>query len=473
MSNENKAYSDRSRCITHHSCPRRRWWEYEHPTSGKVGGIQSSRLDMNLLGGSAFHAGIQHLLTGAMSGHYDPHENPNWVEDAVRGALEGRGGWPGYWPLAKSRGLILEDNEDASYVAYEQGAMIEALIRGYEKFCLPQLLERYEVVEVEREDLGEFLIPELPFTLQWGMRGDALLMERGSMDLYILSLKTAKEHGKREEASARHDMQGLSETATVEHRLGKWHQQLNDAKANLSAPGPGTLGIPEWFVTRYLEGASPNITGVKMEYAIKGKRSEYPRGSGRYTFSNPLIRPWKHSDDLPTKRGKSQHLDIPYAFMYDFQDAMGGNHRLGKGWNRINIWEDIGVKEWVNILHTNSLQGFDPGRGIASQFILPMEYNRNEEDMERWKRQVVHQEWKVRQGRAECLNILQKNPKNFERALDEHFPMHTRSCDWPTRCQFQEICFGPKAYLYDPMSSGIYDSRIANHQIEEELGGEE
>ena len=54
-------------------------------------------------------------------------------------------------------------------------------------------------------------------------------------------------------------------------------------------------------------------------------------------------------------------------------------------------------------------------------------------------------------------------PNKLEEILDEVFPMHTKSCDWPTKCQFQDICFGPKAYLHDPLSVGIYEPRVANH----------
>ena len=48
-----EGYADRSRVLTHQSCPRRRWFEYEVPTSGKVNGIRPGRLDMNLIVGSS------------------------------------------------------------------------------------------------------------------------------------------------------------------------------------------------------------------------------------------------------------------------------------------------------------------------------------------------------------------------------------------------------------------------------------
>lgn len=436
------SFADRSRVLTMQGCPRKRWFEYEIPTSGSVPGIRPTKLDMNLLTGSAFHMGIQILLNGYSA------------DDAVQGALEGYEDWPGVWKLIREQGLILGENEDASYVAYEQASLVEALIRGYALAVLPGLLERFIVVEVEREDVAQFEIPG--FRLNFGMRGDALLMEKDSLDLYVLSLKTAKEHGKRDEDSARHDMQGLSETATVDQRLQGWQKFYEETK-DLDIP-PGERAIPEWFFQRARTGALPQVMGVKMEFALKGRRSEYPEGSGRWTFSNPLIRPWKKADDLG--RGGTQ-----YAVKYEFKDDMGGNHRLGKGWTRINIWEDMGVKNWIEMLASESIQGFQPGYALANQFVLPMEIYRNEHDMERWQRQIVAQEKRVAEGRELVLdhNI---HPEVFEEYLDEYFPMHTKSCDWPTRCFYQDVCFGPDSYLHNPISSGLYTVRTPNHKTE-------
>jgi len=439
------SYADRSRVLTYQSCPRRRWLEYEVPTGNEVSGVRPAKLDMNLLTGSCFHTGVECLLHG------------DKVDYAVEGALVE------YWPLVKSQGLILEDSEDAGYVAYEQAALIEALIRGYAAFVLPQLLERFQVVEVEREEMATFSIPG--FDLKFGARVDALLMEKESLDLYALSLKTAKEWGKKDDESARHDMQGLSETRVLEQRLGRWQQCLDEAQAqglqDYLKLSPYE-GIPQWFYDRWATGAPPTLMGVKMEYALKGRRAEEPKGSGRWCYSNPLIRPWKKADDLG---GES------YAFRYEFKDPMGGNHRLGKGWNRVNIWEDMGVKEWIERLATQEIQGFSPGVGIASQFVLPIEYYRNEEDMERWERQVVHQEHRVADGVDSLRLIMNRDALNYssqevENALDEHFPMHTKACDWPTKCPYQVVCFGPKAYLMDPMSSGLFQIREPNHCTE-------
>jgi len=439
-----EAYADRSRILTHQSCPRRRYFEYEVPTDGEVNGVRPTRLDMNLLVGAAFHAGIECLLNDAM-GALDLKDS---VDNAVDVALNGAKDWTGYWPQVKSVGLALEPEEDASYVYYEQAALVEALIRAYAVFVLPQVLDRFQVVDVEREERADFSIPG--FTLHFLARVDGILLDKTTGEIFVLSLKTAKEWGKREDDSARHDMQGLSETRVVEQRLQAWDAALKDGRNG---------GIPDWFVQRHAAGASPQVSGVIMQYALKGRRENSPKGSGKYCFNNALIRPWKKADDL--------NFGGAYAIRYEFQDSMGANHRLGKGWNRVNIWEDMGVKKWIDYLATQEIQGFPPGTAIASQFVLPVEYFRNPEDMDRWERQVCHQEKRAAEGRdlirqASALGRL-------ELALDECFPMHTRACDWPTKCSFQEVCFGPRAYLHDPISSGLYTIRTANHPSEKKI----
>ncbi len=442
MSSE--AYSDRSSSITYLRCHRKYWWEHCVPTDGAVPGIRPNKLDMNLLVGSAAHMGWGNLLADGS------------VDEAVGRALEGYGEWKGFWPLLRSYGLILGENEDASYVANEQAAMVEGLIRAYHVYCLPLIRERFEVLEVEKEDLAVF--DEIPgFRLNWGMKGDALLMERDTLNLYVLSLKTTKEWGKRDEDSARHDMQGISECATTDQRLEKCQKFCDQFGEHLIKTGPNP---PEWFGKRYKAGAPPQVSGVKMEFGLKGRRSQYPEDSGIWTYANPLIRPWKKSDDLGS--GRSQ-----YAVRFSFKDEWGGGHRLGKGWNRINIWEDIGVKEWVGMLANESVQGFPAGTGLEERFVLPVEYFRNDDDIERWKKRSCYRAKRIEEGKKACLEALGESQERFEDLLDEYFEPNTSACDWPTKCEYQDICYGPKGYLFNPMASGLYTIREANHKIEE------
>lgn len=446
-----EVFSSRSALLTRQSCPRRWWWEYGIPIPGsQVPGIAPTKLNMDLLIGSGYHVGDEYLLKG------------HSLEESIGRALEGDGmGWPGVWPLLKSKGLVLGDKEDAYYVYHETASLVEALIRGFHYAVLPDLLTRFTVVEVERDGEEILSIGDVPdFQVRWGYRADALLLEKETQDLYILSLKTTKEWNKKKEDMGHRDMQGLSEVASVDQRLQRWNDWQGDKHYE----------APEWFRERQYLGASPHVFGVKMEYALKGSRREYPYGSGKYYYSNPLIRPWKkqEAEGPPVKRrGKplvTANFSSPYAVNWEFQDDLGGNHTLGKGWRPVPIWEDMGVKNWMEILASESIQGLEVGEPIRQQFVSPIEFFRSDEAIERWKRKVVFSEHRNYLGRKAVLEST--SPGEYESYLDEHYDTHTERCDYPNKCPFQEICFGPEAYLFDPLSSGSYEPRTPNHQNE-------
>lgn len=437
-------YSDRSRSIDFQECPRSFWYGYVFPNGTPVAGIRPDRLNMDLTTGLGFHEGCNHLIEGCS------------VDEAVGRALEGHGKWEGYWPMVKRLGFFLESNEDAHYVAHEQAAMVEALVRGYSLFGLPEIKERFEIVEAERDEYGIFALAKQPdFNLLWGMRGDALLMDKNTYDLFILSLKTKKEFkGIRDEKKNRYDMQGCSETATVEQRLRKWHEFLTACE-----PSPDAFAaaeVPEWFKRRFKAGAGPTVMGVKMDFALKGRRAEYPPDSGRWAYSNALIRPWKRDDGL---KGSG------YAFLYEFKDELGGNHRLGKGWNRINIWEDMGVKEWIGLLATEEYQGLPAMSGIHRQFVFPAEYSRSENEIQDWVESRLHEEMRIYEGVKACVPAI--GTKSLKPLLNKHFPKYSNYPTDCTYCPYEDVCHGGiEAFLHDPMSSMKFAPRVANHQAE-------
>lgn len=436
-------YSDRTRAEEYHRCPRARYLGYEIEVDRVPIGVSPMRLNMDLVVGSCYHVGVESLYNGCS------------LDEAVGRALDGDGDSPGYWKPVKDHGFVLEPGEDASYVVYEQASLVEALIRAYAYSVLPKIAERFYVIEVEKEET-EVLSHTEKHKLIWQTRHDALLMEKETWDLYVMSEKTTKEWDKRKEDTARTDMQGMSEGYTVERRLKEWHKRLSEAHSFKDH-------IPDWFLKRFKAGFQPIIQGVKMQHALKGRRTQYPEGSGRYTYSNPLIRPWRKAEDLGGNRASG------YAVRFEWSNEAGGKSRLGKGWNRVNIWEpgQMGVKEFILLLANESVQGHPPGWALENQFILPEEYFRNPEDIERWRRQTAYQEGVEI---PEAMDRIRgaKTWEEREILLDRHFRMQTRACFYPSRCQFNEVCHGPKAYLVDPISSGIYKPRIPNHRLERE-----
>ncbi len=464
-----ESYSDRSTCVTHQKCPRLRWWQHEFPNvvpadnqqqteylnNNKLEvyapGVVPNVLNMDTTLGSAFHVGVYHLLNGV------------GLDEAVGRMLNGdTNGWEGYWPLIQSKGLDLGEGENGDYVYYEQASLAEALVRAYYYYALPKLLETYEVLETEYDEQAYFSDATVPeFRLRWGIRTDGLLQDRSTGNLFVLSLKTAKHWKSNTEENNRTDMQGLTEMGAVEQRLGRWHQILDGQGCSEPAGR-----IPDWFVNRFKEGGDPTLSGVKMEFALKGYRAEYPKGSGRWVYSNPLIRPYKRAEDgmaIKRRAGTGNSVSGEYALQWDFQDPMGGNHTLGKGWRTINIWEDMGVKNWIEYCLENEIQGFPQGYALEKQFVLPIEYSRNPDDVKRKIRQVVNQEYRVELGRKAVLETLTSHPNDYIEQLDVHFPQQQ---DFPHSCSYcshKIICLGPDGYKFNPLSHPGFVARTPNH----------
>lgn len=438
--------TDRSRTLTYQRCNRARWLEYEYRGLG----IRANALNVDQWTGICVHVGVNGLIEGKSE------------DESVGLGLEK------YWPEVKKYGLWVEDNIDASYVANEQAAMVEALVRLYSRYCLPRIKERFWIVEAEREDITTLVHGEdtlchcgdyfkdhgyssnhYPVELMlgspeilWQSRADALFLEKDTLDLYIHSLKTAKTWGQKDDDSARCDMQGLSEIWAVDNRLKKWA-----TKHNINEE------IPEWFIKRAAEGAAPHVAGIKMEFLLKGYKDRTPP----YGYGSPLIRPWKDTrDDL----GRAN-----WAWKWDWKDELGNKHTLGNKYRKVNIWEGMGVKSWMDMLGAGVVQ---PGAGdpFESQVVLPIEYFRNDYDSKRWLRQTQFRERRIAQA-SETANQLLASGKlqEFEEVLDEHFEQDTRSCVWPSKCQFKEVCFGPEGMLFNP-ESGPYRAREPHHAEE-------
>jgi hypothetical protein len=195
--------------------------------------------------GSAFHEGAEWLLQG------QPEEAVLRAFLFLEQALNGGTSFDGETPA---------NVEDAlRYGREEQMALVEALLCGWWVHEGPSFLEQFEIVEVERE--GRAILARNtvhvdnvayggshPETMELVLmfRPDALVRERASGDLYIISWKTCSTFGKRNVDQARHDMQSMSEMWGVEevarndkesqHRQG---QQATDELSTVRVPGDG------------------------------------------------------------------------------------------------------------------------------------------------------------------------------------------------------------------------------------------
>ncbi len=302
-------------------------------------------------------------------------------------------------------------------------------------------------------------------------RADALLVERESRDFYLYSIKTTVMWDKRRDSEAHHDMQGVSEAVGLEARLRELWETLH---APLSDDSLVAFDGREARLLAILRDLSepPRIQGVKMEFLLKGRRDEYPEGSGRYVQWSPLIRAWR-------QQGVTPAYD-QWAWAYEWRDEFGLRRRLAKGkgstWERVDLWPpgQMGVKAWVERLASGAVQP-EASDALDKQRVTPVPYFRQDWQMRDWQEQIVEQELVVA---AKAVDMNQARVANqgdesleLRAQLNRSFPQHTRSCDWPTLCQMSEICWGPAGA--DPIGSGLYRKRDPHHDAEREAWEEQ
>lgn len=415
-------YSSRSRKLEAQRCLRARFHGYHNQGTG-VGRL---RLAIPLATGSHTHTGLAALLQGKTADEAVALARLHYKKDI------------------ESRGLDYGENEDAFFVANEQMALTEAMVRGYAIYQLPTLLAEYEILEVERNDVelmdkGQNGQPDL----YWISRADGLIREKSSGDLYVLSYKTSAMWSDKKDEENRHDDQGLSEVWAVEQRL----------KRGGADCAPSMAAVP------------PRIQGIKMEFLIKGTRNENPKGSGHYATYNHFIRAWR-------KLGVTPGSD-EFAWRWEYPDpnAPADNpnkkKRLSpKNWKPFNVSgaDDIGgVKGWINMLASGRVQP-EAGNPFESMFVTPMPYYRHDEDLQDWLEQTISMERRLAQSAA-IVGSDTSDLALYRSTLNDHFPQSRRACDWPSACQYKKICFDIP-FGDNPVGSGLYQIRVPHNEQE-------
>lgn len=416
-------------------CKRFYYWRYVYQQVG----VERARLDVPLARGIYVHRGLEQLLLNQS------------IDQAIKFAL-GK-----FDEEIGQRGLDVASMEDSSYVYKEQRALIEAMLYGWWKKRFPVLVEQYDILEVEREeewDLGIFQTSEGPCRVVWLGKADALLREKDSNDLFIQSFKTTADWDSRKDSAAMHDVQGLSELCAVEHRLAEsWevlHGKRNDIGIDLDSASP---------LFHYLTASEqpPKIMGIRMEHLLSGDRRDPgkgPKATGQKIQYSPLIRGYK-------KDGITPDLD-EWAWRFSWDDEFG-NHRLGKGWKPLNMWEQPGgVRKWIDDLVDKQIQA-ELGDCLDSQYVFPMPYYRQEEDVDDFIQQMIAEELRKFEGKQRIRQAATPEEERF--ILNTCFPQHKHSCDYPRLCEMAEICFSP-GFADDPVRSEMYKFRDSHHARE-------
>lgn len=319
-------------------------------------------------------------------------------------------------------GELPDDAQKAlEYSQDEQKALAEALLRGWWTYEGESFLANFEVIEVEREGRAE-----LDDSLTLMYRPDALVRDRQSGDLYVVSWKTCATFGKRNVDQAKTDMQSISEC---------WGR---DAQGDLDR----------------------HIEGVLYKWIVKGSRRK-DDWDGIYKQDSPLIYGWMRLGASPE--------ETEWSWKYSWSDPEEINektgkpvgHKLGKGWKKVPIWSTYpgGIKAWIAALAEHQIAPtFLDALETVFPSALPVE--RRADEVEHWKQQVTAQEAQVE------VQLCAIAPEPSAEDLDVFFPQYTASCYSYSGCPFIDVCWGGV-----PAAPGdLYQIRVANHP---EKGGDE
>lgn len=376
--------TSRSAITCYQSCPRKRFYQFHFNQTG----IEPVKQSIPLVWGSGIHTGVERLLKG------------DSVDDAVGFALEH------YSEECQDRSFDIDELESQSFVYAEGKALIEGFTRAWALERLPDFLGTYEVLEVEQEGLWE----DWSDNVQLAYRPDAFLRKRNTGGLYIFNLKSSYAWGKREEQASRYNVQGLSEMAAIENRLGE------------------------------------KVAGIQDEIFIKGSRLEKNDQKYQSTF---LVHPW-------LKSGITSD-DDEWGWKY-YYEQNGKNTRLGNAFNRVNVWEHLTMKEWIQMLSDLQVQS-NLGNPLSELFVTPVPHERNEQELSEWLRQAQFQEERIRYA----VRAVESSHYD-QRELDEFFPMHRHSCfNYQRTCEYAPLC-------HDRLQAdcGLYQIRVDHHEINQQ-----
>jgi len=541
-----RIYTDRSRTIEAQRCKRRRWYGYHEGTLG----ISSARTPLPLAVGGSVHAGLAQLLRYAAEVESSGH-TPQWdlvEEGAVEIALADFAQYTGALELdttevaamttvagvpeeldallAKSLGMAANDpaiamlkqsadragREFDQYLAAEQAALVEAMVRAYSRRRLRPLLEQFEVLEVERE--GQWLLSSwgtefVPGTRQefrgagaiynanelWFMsRPDALLRERSSNQLYLQSFKTAASWDVRKARDAEHDMQGLSEGVEVERRLAKWWDVLRPQAEGRFPQHTDDLHINGQHCSRRMQEflqscpAPPRILGVRYEFLLKGERWKDKDLTSRLQFEARSQR--SHLVRGYLNQGMASG-DEQWNFSWEYIKEGGEPSKLYyKTWKSAPVWEHMPIKAWIDMLdatvmaqagaadasgqdvrelgYTSPAQatGFTATHPLDDVFIPPLVVYRNDDDLRDLVESMEYQERVIAEQVVEVEGTTNEGERRH--LLNQYFPMSRHACEYPSTCPYVKLCYGGEDIRRDALASGLYKVRSANHPQEME-----
>jgi len=248
----------------------------------------------------------------------------------------------------------------------------------------------------------------------------------------------------------------------------------------------------EYFTWLFELLEPPEVFAVQYDFALKGqRRRDNPKDKmSPYSQQSLLCHPYK-KDGLVSFTGFGSIGQQANEYKWKVNPG-----KQPKGWNKINIWEDIGIKAWVEMLATGQVQPElgDPfliqkdeeGNIISGILHTPPLVVRNEFELAEWRistqfyAERIFEYKEVVDGLAGNITYFSQYStdneptpnikmaiKSYEEMLWKLFPKNTLSCHdfYGKDCEFVVHCHEMMG-LQELEQSGYFSRRIPHHDEE-------
>lgn len=390
--------TDRSRIVTRASCERKRFYSYHW--SGR--GVQSTRESEDLIIGKAVHLAMESAWeldapeAAQIAWDYVMETPPSWNEG----------------------GLVRMLGDTAQTALHHEIAMLSyGLVWAWISQVKRDWMDEYELLEIEPEiawKMGEDLDGKWVVMMS---RPDAVLRQRAGGGLVAVSYKTSKTFGDREISHLLTDTQKLTEGWAVTSKYGE------------------------------------QCHGVQYAYFIKGKQYGDPGMGGVKRYTSPLVRPYKNLSMGAIGSPSPDHFRLAYETTNEF----GKKVRLGSNWDRVNIWEHVEPRTWMEWLDGCMVEGPD---AIEGAIATPRSLGWNPRHAERWLKGALAEEIHYK-SRLDGVKT--------EENLDDLIPLtsaSSTSCwNFNRPCQYMTVCWQDES-IESRIAKGYWQLRTPNHKEE-------
>jgi hypothetical protein len=455
MTNKILRFTSRTAALTYQTCKRKRFYSNHYAQTG----IVSESLDLNLETGSSIHRGLQNLFEHCRIEHPMGDFGEQCINQSVDIALNL------FRNDLTNHSLSLKSGEEMflPFIIAEHESLIEGLIRCFAIKRLPDLLNEYEIIEAE---LDENFIEFSPEVI-WQSKADAAFLTKDySKGVIVCSIKTTSEYADVTLRNIITDMQGNSEWAAIQARLDR------DYKAYINAgyiPDGVDTRWHKYFAWCFKNNQKPRVYAVQYEHLVTSEYRDYEK-SGLRKRQSFLLHPYKLElvQGMNIYTGQKSFSPAQYKWKV-------GSGRQPKGWGKIDIWEDIGIKNWIDMLATGQVR---PEEGNPLDFLIrtsDLVIRATPDDnskIEEWLISTRFQEETI----IAHLEILEQYASNarktgnwelYNKTLMQFFPKETDSCwnYYGRNCGFVQVCHEGRN-LQELIDANIYVSRHPHHEGE-------